>query len=120
MQEDKLFGPAELPKLPSNACYVFHENKCYDWGTFGWAIHEGKVDTSAYRHIIFMNSSVRGPFLPPYFPVSPQPSALMQLCSAIVSPPPQTQCLHALYTSCTQCTFSAYEHIALMIYRHWA
>ena len=28
------------------------------------------MDASLYRHIIFMNSSVRGPFLPNYFPVS--------------------------------------------------
>lgn len=28
------------------------------------------MDTTAYRHIVFMNSSVRGPFLPKYFPVS--------------------------------------------------
>ena len=70
MQDDKLFGPAELPELPPNARYVFHENRCYDWGTIGWAIQEGKVATAQYRHIIFMNSSVRGPFLPGYFPVS--------------------------------------------------
>jgi hypothetical protein len=65
-----LFGSLELPELPPNAHYVFHENRCYDWGTIGWAIREGKVDASAYRHIVFMNSSVRGPFLPPYLPVS--------------------------------------------------
>ena len=49
---------------------MFHENRCYDWGTFGWAIAEGKVDTAKYRAFVFMNSSVRGPFLPAYFPVS--------------------------------------------------
>ena len=70
MQDDKLFGPADLPELPPNARYVFHENRCFDWGTIGWAIQEGKVDTAQYRHIIFMNSSVRGPFLPGYYPVS--------------------------------------------------
>ena len=70
MQDDKLFGPAELPELPPNARYVVHENRCYDWGTIGWALQEGKVDTAQYRYIIFMNSSVRGPFLPGYYPVS--------------------------------------------------
>ena len=68
-QEDRQFEPAEMPVLPSNARYVFHKNKCYDSGTIGWAIQNRKVDTSLYRYIIFMNSSVRGPFLPPYFPV---------------------------------------------------
>ncbi|KAK9787128.1 hypothetical protein WJX73_004056 [Symbiochloris irregularis] len=57
-----------LPKLPPNARYTFHENKCFDWGTFGWAIETGEVDPSKYKYIIFMNSSVRGPFLPPYWP----------------------------------------------------
>lgn len=61
----------DLPTLPSNARYTTHENKCYDWGTFGWAMQTGKVDTSKYKYIIFMNSSVRGPYLPPYWPVSP-------------------------------------------------
>ena len=28
------------------------------------------MDTSRYRYVIFLNSSVRGPFLPPYWPVS--------------------------------------------------
>lgn len=78
MQDTALFGSAVLPHLPRNAQYVFHENKCYDWGTAGWVIAEGKVDSSLYKSIIFINSSVRGPFLPPYFPVSfffhPSPS----------------------------------------------
>ena len=53
MQDDKLFGPAELPELPPHARYVFHENRCFDWGTIGWAIQEGKVDTAQYRYTIF-------------------------------------------------------------------
>ncbi len=73
MQDAKFFLPSKLPELPPNARYLFHENKCYDWGTIGWAIDSGRVDTSGYRHIIFMNSSVRGPFLPNYFPVSHTP-----------------------------------------------
>ncbi len=82
-QGDELFGSSNLPQLPRNARYVFHENRCYDWGTFGWAMTERKVDTSRYIYIIFMNSSVRGPFLPAHWPVrilrsAPMPSS----CSA--------------------------------------
>lgn len=69
LQDTALFGSASLPQLPRNARYLFHENKCYDWGTFGWVFEETKVNTNLYKSIIFMNSSVRGPFLPPYFPV---------------------------------------------------
>lgn len=78
LQGNGLFEAGELPQLPANARYTYHENKCYDWGTFGWAMDSGKVDTSQYKYIIFMNSSVRGPFLPPYWPVRPccrKPSA---------------------------------------------
>lgn len=63
-----------LPALPSNARMVFHDNRCFDWGTFGWALTAGIQNVAAYKHIIFMNSSVRGPFLPPYWPVSFLPS----------------------------------------------
>ena len=59
-----------LPELPPNAVYVSHQNLCYDWGTFGWVLQTGMVDTTKYKHIIFMNSSSRGPFLPAYWPVS--------------------------------------------------
>ena len=70
LQGSELLKANSLPQLPSNAQYAFHENKCYDWGTFGWALSSGKVELSRYKHIIFMNSSIRGPFLPLYWPVS--------------------------------------------------
>lgn len=56
----------ELPILPKNAHYLRHPNKCYDWGTIGWAIESGQVDLEKYTYFIFMNSSVRGPFIPPH------------------------------------------------------
>ena len=64
-----------LPELPPNAVYVSHQNLCYDWGTFGWVLQTGMVDTTKYKHIIFMNSSSRGPFLPAYWPVSIHPKS---------------------------------------------
>ena len=64
-----VFGDTDLPDhLPSNVKVVHHENDCFDWGTFGWVVNSGIVDTSLYGYIIFLNSSVRGPFLPPYWP----------------------------------------------------
>lgn len=37
-----------------------------------WALNamNGIVESSKYKHVLFLNSSVRGPFLPAYFPVS--------------------------------------------------
>ena len=44
-------------------------NTCFDWGTFGGALRSGQVSAARYRYIVMVNSSVRGPFLPPYWPV---------------------------------------------------
>lgn len=61
---------AELPELPAHAAYVRHQNECYDWGSYGWVLQTGLVDISQYRYFFFVNSSVRGPFLPAYARVS--------------------------------------------------
>ena len=60
-----------LPDLPKNAKYVQHNNECYDWGTFAWLLlQSGSVRLSKYKYIVLTNSSVRGPYMPPYIPVS--------------------------------------------------
>jgi hypothetical protein len=76
---------SHFPTLPSNAWYVHHENKCFDIGTVGWFLRThfvGTFDTNvsslkihksnnrdikSYKYFIFMNSSIRGPFYPPYY-----------------------------------------------------
>ena len=60
---------SDMPELPKNAKYIHHKNECFDWGTFGWAISTKQVELARYRYIVFLNSSVRGPFVPPYWPV---------------------------------------------------
>ncbi len=55
-----------LPVLPSNARYVFHENECYDWGTAGWLIRTGQVNVNSYKYFMLLNSSVKGPYMPAY------------------------------------------------------
>lgn len=59
----------KLPELQDNARYLSHPNKCYDWGTFGWALQPEHVEVSRYQYFVFLNSSVRGPFLPHYLKV---------------------------------------------------
>lgn len=60
-----------LPELPAHAKYVHHRNECYDWGTYGWLLlRSGMVDITVYKYFFFVNSSVRGPFLPAYARVS--------------------------------------------------
>ncbi|KAL6766934.1 hypothetical protein ACKKBG_A37960 [Auxenochlorella protothecoides x Auxenochlorella symbiontica] len=69
MQEgESVLGETRLPTLPANVRLVRHPNSCFDWGTFGWVIGTKHVDTARYRYVLFLNSSVRGPFLPPYWP----------------------------------------------------
>jgi hypothetical protein len=43
--------------------------RCFDWGTVGWLLRTKQVDTQRYKYFVFLNSSVRGPFLPAYWPV---------------------------------------------------
>mmetsp|Transcript_669 Transcript_669/g.1942 ORF Transcript_669/g.1942 Transcript_669/m.1942 type:complete len:501 (-) Transcript_669:495-1997(-) len=58
----------ELPRLPSNARYVHHENMCFDWGTIAWLFSEKQIESKKYKYFMFMNSSIRGPFLPAFWP----------------------------------------------------
>ena len=50
----------DLPNF-KNVKYVFRENTCYDIGTHG--INLGKIDTNKYEYFIFMNDTVKGPYL---------------------------------------------------------
>lgn len=85
----------ELPELPYNAEYVKHANECYDWGTFGWAIQGGVIDISVYKYYIFLNSSIRGPYLPPYLQVCCARFCCTCTCvfQAIISQPLVVQCV---------------------------
>jgi hypothetical protein len=55
-----------------NVRIVEHENDCFDLGTLGWLYskleQEGALRT--YSHFVWINSSVRGPFLPAYLEAS--------------------------------------------------
>ena len=61
------FNESQLPTLPSNAHYIQHENKCFDIGTIGWFLSSGIIDIMKYKYFIFLNSSVRGPFIVSYY-----------------------------------------------------
>lgn len=54
----------ELPDLP-NVRYVFTEPKRSDFGGYAELINQG-LNIDPYQYIFFINSSVRGPFIPPY------------------------------------------------------
>lgn len=65
-QDEGLTLPDPLPALPRNARYLSHANECFDIGTVGWVLQRHVPDRRRYRFFIWMNSSVRGPFLPAY------------------------------------------------------
>jgi hypothetical protein len=89
--EQKQIDETQMPPLPKgNAFYFQHENKCFDYGTMGWFFdkytvgnpwrketsitnnsnskhHDRRFNLTKYKYFIFMNSSIRGPFFPPYF-----------------------------------------------------
>ena len=67
-------GGEILPELPEQAQYV--QNECFDWGTYGWVLKLiNPLQLSTYTYFVFLNSSIRGPFLPLYWPVSCKESA---------------------------------------------
>jgi hypothetical protein len=56
----------QLPELPIlRFCFTVHKNS--DFGCYAQLINEG-LDLSPYDNIFFINSSVRGPFVPSYHP----------------------------------------------------
>lgn len=56
-------------KLPQarNIAYFSAKNQNFDYGGYAQAIKNLKFESN-YANFIFVNSSVRGPFLPPHFP----------------------------------------------------
>jgi hypothetical protein len=54
----------QLSELP-NVRYLFTEPKKSDFGGYSQLINEG-LNVDPYDNIFFINSSVRGPFVPPY------------------------------------------------------
>lgn len=65
-QGGSLTQPSPLPPLPPNARYLHHANECYDIGTVGWVLANHVPSTAPYSYFIWLNSSVRGPFMPAY------------------------------------------------------
>jgi len=55
----------DLPELP-NVRYHFTGSKKSDFGGYAQLINEG-LSLDTYNNIFFINSSVRGPFMPSYF-----------------------------------------------------
>ena len=57
-----------LPPLPPNARYLPHPNECYDIGTVGWVLDTQftQDQLEQFEYFIWLNPSVRGPFMPAY------------------------------------------------------
>ena len=71
LQQDPAWKDPELPiELETNpsVTIVRQKNSCFDLGTVGWILgsHNTTVDISKYTYFVWLNSSVRGPFMPGY------------------------------------------------------
>lgn len=55
-----------LKSLPRNARVLYHSNECFDLGTVGWLLSQSWLHIASYKHVVLINSSVRGPFVPIY------------------------------------------------------
>lgn len=54
-----------LPPLPRNVQIVSHVNECFDVGTVGWLLFSSDlVKTEDFSYFLWLNPSVRGPFVP--------------------------------------------------------
>ncbi|RMZ57647.1 hypothetical protein APUTEX25_001847, partial [Auxenochlorella protothecoides] len=53
-------------KLPSNVQIVRVGLRCYNFGTVGWVLQNAGLDLTRFKYFVWLDSSVRGPFLPVY------------------------------------------------------
>lgn len=52
--------------LPKNVKIYEKDNSCFDLGSIGWLIRSDTTILKRYAYFIWVNASVRGPFLAPY------------------------------------------------------
>ena len=54
------------PTSPKNVQIFEKENNCFDLGSIGWLLEKDGTILERYNYYIWVNASVRGPFLVPY------------------------------------------------------
>ena len=67
-----------LPRLPQNGRYVRPRHHCHGLGAFSWVLHREAVHVAKYSYFIFLDSTVRGPFLPSYVKVCTRMASLQK------------------------------------------
>ncbi|KDD76746.1 hypothetical protein H632_c120p2 [Helicosporidium sp. ATCC 50920] len=71
-----------LPKdLPKNVQLLRVDLRCYIFGTVGWVL--STVDISRYKYFVWLDTSVRGPFLPRY--VNPAETPWHSLLTSLIT-----------------------------------
>lgn len=56
----------DLPGDNSFITVIRKQNRCFDFGSYGVALKLLKSKLKSYKYFVFLNSSVRGPFLPSF------------------------------------------------------
>ena len=54
----------KLPRI-KNVYYLYTKNHNYDYGAYAWALDK-EIPIQDYEYFVFVNSSIRGPYLPSY------------------------------------------------------
>lgn len=65
--------------LPRNVQLIQVGLRCYNLGTVGWVLEHAGLDLSRFKYFVWLDSSVRGPFLPVYARDAPWHAHLTKL-----------------------------------------
>lgn len=52
--------------IPDHIEIVRPPNRCFPAGLVGWVLRNSEIDTSRFKYFVWLDSSVRGPYLPAY------------------------------------------------------
>lgn len=77
---------------PENVRIFEKENSCFDLGSIGWLLEKDRTILTKYRYYIWINASVRGPFIAPYAGVHWTDPFLMKLNDTVKLVGPTINC----------------------------
>jgi hypothetical protein len=98
----------DIPKL-ANVQVLERENTCFDIGAWGIGLKHLQAQLAKFSFFIFMNASVRGPFLPTYAEAESWPQVFTRLLDAKVKLVGTT--IHCMNQPSLMQEFSAFKNM---------
>jgi len=109
-----------LPVRP-NIHYVFTPNYSHDFGSYCDLVNSGRLDS--YEYLIFVNCTVRGPFLPPYAACLTWTAPFLDLlvddvhlCGSTINILHEDRPLHKLYQSRNPQADPPFSHVQTSVH----